>query len=186
MPTVYVYAPLSGKITQCNDNYHCPCTDSSDPNRCVYSSLKPIDISAVGGTAIKLYVNYPYIKSISWEEDTGGGSFECCDGESTPTDLKRAVRVYLYADYNHACLVGWVLFGHVDEDGRNLPNGNISQKEAGVVGKVSSGSGYDCYGGAHLHMEVGILEISGSCFVTKDLTGGTTAVYTKTYSTCPA
>jgi len=182
MPTIYVYAPFTGNISQCNDDYHCPCTDGSS---CVYSGLKPIDISAVAGTVIKLYVNYPYIKSINWSEDTGGGSFECCDSESTPTNLKRAVKVNLYADVNYGCYVGWVLFGHVDATGRNLPNGNISQKEVGVVGKVSSGSGYTCYGGPHLHMEVGGLEISGSCYVNKSLTGGTTALYTRTYSQCP-
>lgn len=178
MPTVRVYAPVSGTVTRCNTSNHCPCTDSCQCGGCF-----AVDISAPAGTAIKLYVNYPYIKSIYWEEDTSG-SFECCDSQNVPVDLKRAVRIHLY-DYNN-CYVGWVLFGHVDPTGRNLPNGSISGSEVGIVGRVPSGSGYVCYSGPHVHMEINPSWGYGfSCASGVTVTAGTTIIYQRSYSTCP-
>jgi hypothetical protein len=180
MPTVYVYAPVSGTVIRCNTSAHCPCTDS-----CPCGGCYAIDISASAGTQIKLYVNYPYIKSVYWEEDTSG-SFECCDGVNVPIDLKRALRVHLYADYNYGCYVGWVLFGHIDPTGRNIQNGNISSREVGVVGRVPSGSGYSCYSGPHVHMEVApSWGYAFSCGSGVTVSIGYTAIYYRSYSTCP-
>lgn len=179
MGTGYVYAPFSGTITQCNSGSHTPCTDGGSP-----STHKPVDISAAAGTSIRLYVNYPSIRCVSWQEDTSG-SFECCDGQSVPTDLKRAIRVWLYGKPNFECPVGWVLFGHINKSGFSIPNGNISQNYVGKLGTIINASGYGCYSGPHLHMEVSSAwGYNSGCSTGSSVTGGTTRLYKQDFS-CP-
>lgn len=178
MPTGYIYAPLTGTITQCATSGHATCTDGGSP-----STYEPIDISAPAGTKIKLYVNYPYVESVSWEEDTSG-SFECCDGQSVPTDLKRAIKIWLYADRDFVCPIGWVLFGHINKSGFSIPNGNISQRLVGQLGTIIDASGYSCYSGPHVHMEVSSAWNLVNCVVGNAVTGGSSQVYKNVYG-CP-
>lgn len=158
MPYAYVYAPFSGWVTQRDSADHCPCYDYGSCG----SDMQPIDIGPSGTQPyyINLYLNYPTVKSIAIYTYTGN-PYECCDSRPVSNNLKRAIRVSLYSNWNRSGYVGWVLFGHVNLSGQYLPNvdanGNISQKWVGRLGKVVTNetdpSEPSCYDGSHIHME---------------------------------
>lgn len=183
MALAYVYAPFSGTVTQGAVSTHCPCTDCSPSCGCA-STYEPVDIATSAGVSINLYVNYPTVRSISYDMTTTD-PFECCDGNSD-ANLKRAVKVHLYGAVNYCCYIGWVLFGHINLSGFSLVNGNIAANYCGQLGTVLSAPNppISCYSGPHEHMEAStsgvLLRSSGT------VTGGTTALYQWSFSTpCP-
>jgi hypothetical protein len=161
MPTAIVYAPITGVVSQDDISGHIPCHDNG-----TYSTMKPVDIGPT--TTIKtayMWVNYPTVRSIQVSVDTSNTdttfNFECCDNlnisdNTIEKNLRRAVKVKLFAFANYCCPIGWVLFGHLENVGFSvLNNPNLTSGYCGQLGKTinyNAGPG-SCYQGEHIHME---------------------------------
>jgi hypothetical protein len=171
MPTGYVYAPVSGYISQgpgCN-GIHQLCGSGSDP----------IDVAGTG--TIYFYCNYPTVKSVHVTTD-----FLCCPGQAN--NYRQTVTIKLYANQNGICYLGAVRYGHINLN-LELANGlqNITRSNYRIGTTVSPklcDSGC-CYVGIHLHMQ----RESGISLVTcsqQNINAGTTAIYKFTVASCPS
>jgi len=124
MPTAYVRSPISGCISG-RDNYCaveagetcCNCGDvchgPGGPHGSCAGGSSRVDICGGAGSAIKLRVNYPTIKSIQTWVSTSGGP-ECCDGTGCAAQYKRTIKVDLFMEPNQEIYFGTVLYGHVN------------------------------------------------------------------------
>jgi hypothetical protein len=179
MPTVYVYAPFTGRITgldnYCNGSPHYPCRNAQP------YQVSPVDI-ATSGSVLKIYLYpsrvsgvYVYIQS------------RCCC--SYASSYGRTIIVDLYSI--EGCYVGSVWYGHVDplpyddpdkpkevREGWNpingpLPLGRTTLGQCCAPCGCSSGC---CYTGPHVHMErTGGARLSLYCG--QIVSGGQTPIY---------
>lgn len=172
MPTGYVYAPISGYISQgpgCNGN-HTPCGTGSDP------------VDVAGSGTIYFCCNYPTVQSVY----VTVGTLCCLTGH--PDNYRRTVTIDLYAQQNGGCYLGSVRYGHMNLN-LELPTGlrNITKSQwrlGSTVGTKLCDSGC-CYTGVHVHMQ----RNGGSTLVTcnqQAINVGTTAIYKFVVSICPA
>ena len=178
MPTVYVYSPADGIITG-RANYcgsPCdadPCTGDHGTHGTCKGWSSPVDIDAYDGEELKLYVNYPTVKSIKTLVQ-----YECCcDAQNK---YGRAIIVELYAKQNAVCYIGSVLYGHVDNPqvtNNAVYNLSSSSKTLGYApGGTYSCGGSTCYSGSHSHMERHGGATVAPCCCT-DTVKGSTSIY---------
>lgn len=173
MGTAYVYAPYSAwaKIW----SGHQACSGGS--------LLADISKSGSAGTSIKLYVNYPTVKSVQVTRVDS-----CCTCANNP-NTRNAVKVDLYRENNKTCYIGTILYGHLDAPvssyWKNLTSGSV-----GSLGKIiaTPANCNTCYSGEHVHLEVwGPAQGTVTRLVVNNqaVTGGTTPIYKWDFSGCP-
>ncbi len=183
MPTVYVYSPADGIITARDDYCGSPCdADPCTGDHGTHATCKgwssPVDIDAYDGEEIKLYVNYPTVKSIKTLVE-----YECCCNDQNK--YGRAIIVELYALRDAQCYIGSVLYGHIDNPQvthNTVYNLSSSSKRLGYApaGAHSCG-GSTCYSGSHSHMErLGGQTVAPCCCT--DTVKGSTPIYKFIYS----
>lgn len=188
MPSVYVYAPVSGTITgldnYCNGTPHRPCRNVQP------SQVSPVDIGT-GGNMRKIYLYASRVSKVYISTQ-----YRCCCGQNGIYGRTRIIALYS----SEGCYVGSVWFGHIDyipwndpdkpleaQDGWNVYNGPL------LLGRTPGNnccapcgctSGC-CYIAVHTHMERdGGISVAPPCGT--PVTAGTTPIYRFDYSTpCP-
>jgi len=170
MGTAYVYAPYSAyaKIWA----GHVACSGGS--------LLTDISKYGSAGTSIKLYVNYPTVKSIQFIRVDN-----CC---SCNDNTRHAGIVELYREANKTCYIGSILYGHLANPAASYWQ-NLTGGYVGVLGSIVSTPGScSCYTGEHVHLEVwGPAQGTVTRLVTNNqsVSQGTTPIYKWDFTGCP-
>lgn len=184
MPTALVRAPVGGQITgrskycvSCGDGDSCFGSGNTHATCKGYSS--PVDIAGTG--TIRLYVNYPTVKSIV----TLIGLECCCD--ACPDQYERTITVKLYGQPDGVYYIGAVMYGHVSNPlvtHNTTYNLTSSSKDLGSVpAGACNDCAFDCYTGPHCHMERSGGSTSAPCCCL-NATQGSTTIYEWSF-TCP-
>jgi hypothetical protein len=188
MPTVYVYAPFTGRITgldnYCSGGAHTPCRNAQP------AQVSPVDI-ATSGVVLKIYFYASRSSKVYISTEN-----RCCYSNTGSYGRTRIVDIFSI----EGCYVGSVWFGHVDyipyndpdkskeaSDGWHVVSGPLllGQTPQGLCCAPCGCSSGCCYTGPHTHMErTGGTRVSLYCG--QIVTGGTTPIYRFDYSIpCP-
>jgi hypothetical protein len=173
MPTGFVYAPVSGWISQgpgCNGSHvTCPPGNGSDP----------VDVAGIG--TIYFYCNYPTVQSVHVAVGT------LCCGSGDPTNYRQTVTIQLYGHQNGGCLLGAVRYGHMNlnmELTTGLQNITKTTYRLGTTISTKLCDSGCCYTGIHVHMQ----RSGGTTLVNcgqQNINAGTTAIYRFDVPICP-
>ncbi len=167
MPYAYLYAPVSGSVTNldhrqccctCCPSNTCPgtcnCSETCNNNNCLTPCTHiacnggggMVDIGT-GDSEIYLQVNATVVRSIRTYVQA-----LCCNRDTS--SYSRAVTVELWSQqYANGVHIGTILYGHIDNP--QVGHNNIINLASGSLrlGYTLGGPYGSCFSGRHIHME---------------------------------
>lgn len=169
MPTLSVYAPVSGQLKSldcyCN-KAGCNSVPPCGPSRCVHTIVGgagffgPIDIGWLTEGTVIYFRRSSGIASIKIEYINN----VCANVGSPWTD---GIKVHMYRQPNAACYMGTMLYGHLKNRATYVSNGqiiNFPGSWAQAVGQLPADCVCGCTTKIHVHIECNIgSRLSASC-----------------------
>lgn len=170
MPTLYVYAPVSGQLVSLDcycSKAGCNSTPPCGPSGCTHTIVggagfsSPIDMGWFSNGTIIRFRASSGVQSIEIEYISN----VCASVGSPWTD---GIKVHMYRFQNRSCYMGTILYGHLKRrvrfvaDGAwfNYPSGGWAQP----IGKLPADCLCGCSTGIHIHMETNVgTRTSQSC-----------------------